>query len=68
MCSQELRLDLELFLNRALQYGWPGWPLKTAQPLLSMNKKSKGPALSVVEGTKTYLQTRKYQSDQYKAA
>jgi len=28
MNSQEMRMELESFVNRGLQEGWVGWPLK----------------------------------------
>ena len=28
MSSEELRLDLESFINKGLKEGWRGWPVK----------------------------------------
>lgn len=33
MCSEELRLDLESFINRALDKGLHGWPVKEQERL-----------------------------------
>jgi hypothetical protein len=29
MSSEEMRTELEIFVNRGLQEGWHGWPLKS---------------------------------------
>jgi hypothetical protein len=32
MSSEQMRVELEIFVNEGLQAGWRGWPLKSETP------------------------------------
>jgi len=34
MCSEQMRAELESFVNKGLKEGWRGWPLKSQTPCL----------------------------------